>query len=249
MRFGVFQIVLGALLIACGPVFGGVAWALLWPGLSVAIVGAGYLGLGPRVFGKRASDGALSWLILIAMLPYFFVAWSLWQLKSRLRSEAPWHEVAPGIYLGRRPLNGRELPDRARIVVDLTSEFRRAPSTSGADRYFCVPVLDTSAPDDESFARLIAAIETEAAPIFVHCAMGHGRSATVAAALLVRRGIARDASEAIARLKAHRPGVYLHPIQRAAVERICAREPIRFCATLPGDDPAEDRPDRAPGAA
>ena len=225
MTFGLLQIVLGVMLIGAGPVLGGPTWALSWPGLSVIVVGVGYLGLGPRVFGKSAADGRLRLWVVIAILPYFAVAWSLWQLKSRLFRERPHDEVAPGIHVGRRPLGPHEVPAGTKLVVDLTSEFPRATACGDGVRYVCVPTLDTNAPTDAEMKTLLDAIADEDGPIFVHCAMGHGRSATVAAALMIRRGLAKDLDHAIATMAAKRPAIHLHPPQRAVVERMLARAP------------------------
>lgn len=216
MRFGLMQIALGVALLAAAGALGGPAWLLAWPGWSVLIVGAAYLGYGPRVFGKRP-DGRLRIVHVVLLLPYYAVAWSLWQLKSRLREERPWDEVAPGILVGRRPLDDAEMPDDAAVVVDLTSEFPRSPATQGVARYECVPTLDTAAPDADAFRALLDRLGEDEGPIFVHCAMGHGRSATVAAALMIRRGLATDADDAIRRMTAARPLVYLHAVQRAAL--------------------------------
>jgi hypothetical protein len=224
MFFGAFHLALGLALFACAYLLGGPAWVLAWPAWSVMVVGAGYLGLGARVFGKRAADGRLSPLALALLLPYFAVAWTLWQLKSRFGSEPAWHEVAPGLWLGRRPLGPAELPAGARCVVDLTAEFPRVSPLGAAEpaRYVCLPTLDTSAPCDEALAALVEALREDEGPLFIHCAMGHGRSATVAAALLIARGLARDVDDAVARLRAVRPGVHLHGAQRAAVARLIA---------------------------
>jgi hypothetical protein len=260
--FGLLHVLLGVALLGAGPFAGGAAWLLAWPGASTLLVGLGYLGLGPRVFGKRAADGRLwpwptraaaalaappSVLGLMAW-PYSALAWGIWQLRSRLRTrlrgERPHDEVARGIHVGRRPLGAAEVPPGLRVVVDLTSEMPRAAALASVERYLCVPVLDTAAPDDASLRALVDALAEEEGPILLHCAMGHGRAATVAAALLVRRGLARDVDEAVALMRAARPAVHLHPGQRAAVERLRGA-----AATLRGDDPSEDRPDRAPGAA
>lgn len=216
MRFGLIQIALGLAMLGVAALLGGVAWALAWPALSVIAVGAGYVGVGPRVFGKSA-DGRLGALHVVLLLPYYFVAWALWQLKARLRRERPYDEVAPGILVGRRPLRDDEMPAHATLVVDLTSEFPRSPATRGVARYECVPTLDTTAPDPDAFRSLLDRIEGAEGPIFVHCAMGHGRSATVAAALMLRRGHAADVDDAIRRMTAVRPLVYLHAVQREAL--------------------------------
>jgi hypothetical protein len=221
MRFGIFQIVLGIVLMAAGPVFGGPAWVFMWPGWSVFVVGLGYVGLGPRVFGKNA-DGELSPYLVVMLFPYFVVAWVLWQLKSRLERDGAWHEVAPGVRLGRRPLSLAELPPGTRCVVDLTAEFPRVIPKSADVRYVCVPTLDTSIPPDAELRALVDAIAEEEGPIFVHCAMGRGRSAAVAAALLMRRGVAGTVDEAVLSLTKSRPGVRLHAIQREALVRMSA---------------------------
>lgn len=223
MTFGLLQIVLGVMLIGAGPVLGGPTWALAWPGVSVIVVGVGYLGLGPRVFGKSAANGRLRPWVVVAIFPYFAVAWSLWQLKSRLFGERPHDEVAPGIFVGRRPLGPHELPAGAKVVVDLTSEFPRVECADA--RYVCIPTLDTTAPTDAEMKALLDGIADEDGPIFVHCAMGHGRSATVAAALMIRRGLAKSVDEAIAMMAAKRPAVHLHPPQRAVVERMIGAAP------------------------
>jgi hypothetical protein len=221
--FGLLQIALGVAILALAYAIGAPGWVLVWPAWSVILVGAGYLGLGARVFGKRREDGALSPWIVLLLFPYFAVAWTLWQLKSRLSAEAAWHEVAPGLRLGRRPRRSDELPPDTRCVVDLTSELPRALPELG-HRYLCLPTLDTSVASDAELAALLLRIEAEPGPLFVHCAMGHGRSATVAAALLIRRGLSADLDEAVAHLKRIRPGVHLHAAQRAAVRRLAAMD-------------------------
>lgn len=230
MRFGLIQIALGVALLATAALLGGWAWLLAWPGWSVLVVGAAYLGIGPRVFGKRP-DGRLAALHVALLFPYYAVAWTLWQLKSRLRDERPFDEVAPGILVGRRPLGDAEMPAGAKVVVDLTSEFPRSPSTRAVARYECVPTLDTDAPDLAAFRALLDRLADDEGPVFVHCAMGHGRSATVAAALMIRRGYAADPDEAIRRMTVARPLVHLHGVQRAALGAVAEAPPSEHHAT------------------
>jgi protein-tyrosine phosphatase len=49
----------------------------------------------------------------------------------------------------------------------------------------------------------------EAGPVYVHCAQGHGRSATFAAAWLLAAGSAKDARDAVEKLRSKRPLVRL----------------------------------------
>lgn len=218
--FGAMQIALGLALLALAWVAGGPAWALAWPASSVLVVGVAYLGPGAGVFGKRRSDGRLAPWNVALLFPYFAVAWTLWQLKSRFFSRRAWDEVAPGVRLGRRPLHRGELPPDTRCVVDLCSEMPRALPDVPVERYVCLPTLDTSVAPDPELAALVESLAEEEGPLYLHCAMGHGRSATVAAALLIRRGLAADVDQAVRALASARPGVHLHAVQRAAVERL-----------------------------
>lgn len=217
IRFGWFQVLLGLALIACAGWLGGVAWALAWPATAVMAVGFGYLGLGPGVFGKRA-DGTLRAPHVVLLLPYHVVArlrvwWDAWR-----RREEPWHEVAPGLFLGRI-VEASALPPGTRVVVDLTSEFPASAAIREGRDYHCLPTLDTSVPTYADFARIARAVAAHAGPIYVHCAAGHGRSATFAAAVLIARGQAREVGEAEAKLREARPTVHLHRGQRAMVQR------------------------------
>ncbi|GAB4203469.1 MAG: hypothetical protein OHK0013_17600 [Sandaracinaceae bacterium] len=234
IRFGWAQVALGVGLFGAAGALGGAAWVVAWPAIAVVIVGLGYLGLGPSVFGKRP-DGSLHPLTSIVLLPYHVVAFLRMHWDALRHREAPWHLVADGLYLGRRtPRAG--LPPGTRVVVDLTAEMPRIAGLGPDVRYHVLPTLDATAPAPEAFASLAWSLATEPGPIFVHCAAGHGRSATFAAALLTARGLARDAAEAEAVLRRARPLVHLHREQRELVDRFAAaaRAPGRRPVTSSG---------------
>lgn len=215
---------LGGLSIWGGLSLGGPGGALLaWLGLTGIAVGLGYAGLGARIFDKD-ERGAHGWLPSILLLPYRALVWLLWQGQSRLRPGAPHHEIAPGLYVGRRPLHRGERPERLACVVDLTSEFGRSPWFGDVAEYVTLPTLDMSVPDDASFRELVERVAAMDGPVYVHCAMGHGRAPTVVAAVLLARGLAADAAEASATLERLRPNVHIHGAQRALLERFAASQ-------------------------
>lgn len=90
-----------------------------------------------------------------------------------------------------------------------------------------MPTLDTAAPEYAAFAEAARWAAAHAGPVYVHCAAGHGRSAALAAGILVLRGAASTVDEAEALLQKARPLVYLHRAQRLVVERLIADEATR----------------------
>lgn len=181
-----------------------IAWLLGWPGL----------------FGKSA-DGRLpgwayglhwGWYGLAVLAFYGRLAWS---------GERACDEVAPGVWVGRRLL-GRErdrLPDRDAAVLDMTAEF---PATVRGGAYRCLPVLDGTAPRPAQLraaASWIQAQRDAGRVVYVHCAMGHGRSATAVAAWMMTQEPGLTPREAEARMRLRRPGVRLSRPQHRALRR------------------------------
>jgi protein-tyrosine phosphatase len=196
---------------------GAAYWLLLWPAVSFALVAAAYGGAGPRVFGKRPNGTLAAWAVGL-LLPYLGLTWLLWHLLRLLSRERCCHEIVPGVWLGRRALN-HELPAGIELIVDLTAEFPRPPGPAAGRAYVCLPTLDATAPGEEGFRELVRRLTAWPSPVYVHCAAGHGRSATVVAGLLLARGLAADARQAEATLRRIRPGVRLNRAQRALLER------------------------------
>lgn len=209
--FGVLQAVWGWEL-------GGAGALLVWSGIAWSTVAAGYAGAGPRVFGKRA-DGSVPAVRAAALLPFVGCAWSLWRLRARRGRFG--HEIAPGLWLGRRPLGG-ELDASVTAVVDLTSEFPKSPGLDGRE-YLCVPLLDATAPDAATLARIVEWIGARPGAVYVHCAAGNGRSATVVAAVVLARGLAPDAASAVEFVRRTRPSIRPNRSQLAVLDGFHAR--------------------------
>ena len=73
-------------------------------------------------------------------------------------------------------------------------------------------LMSTSCGGDDDEAVLDQLADAEG-PLYVHCAAGHGRSAMLAATLLVRRGHAEDVDAAVALMQRARPGVRLLAVE------------------------------------
>lgn len=217
-QIGALFLFVGAMLAAGAVALGGAGWTLAWPAASFLVVTAGYFGVGAGVLGKRP-DGRIPLWSRVFHAPYFGIIWGYWHLRRRYGGEACWGEVAPGVFVGRR-CYARELPDGVALVVDMTAELEVADCIRAAGtRYRCVPTLDGSVPPEREFREIVAEIAAADGPVYVHCAAGHGRSATAAAAALVARGIASDVDAALALMRRARPTVYMRRRQRSMALR------------------------------
>jgi hypothetical protein len=191
-------------------------WLLLWPATVLAGLWIVYLVDAPRALGKR-TDGSMSLLGWIAWGPVFAYQWIAHEVIRRFTAEPVATEVGPGVWVGRRP-RPAEIPAGIAIVVDLCAEFAAAAGASSSThaQYVARPTLDAGSPPGPELARLVDAVVAAGGPAFIHCALGHGRSATVAAAVLVRRGHA-TLDDVEAKMQARRPKIALNARQRAAL--------------------------------
>lgn len=205
----------GALACAlAGVVLGGYAWWLLWPAAALLLVSLAYFGLGVAVFQKV--DGRQSWPARMLLAPYLLGAWISYRLHTG--STPAMHAVAPGVFLGRWPraddLNGCS----PAAVLDLTAEFSAAKTRRGRS-YRNVPILDLTTPEPAALHAAVEFIEKHinAGPVYVHCALGLSRSATVVAAWLVRSQRVANAEAALRQLAELRRGVAWSPAHLTAI--------------------------------
>ncbi|QVM92069.1 phosphatase PAP2/dual specificity phosphatase family protein [Pseudomonas entomophila] len=194
---------------------------LLWPAVSLLLVGMNYAAFGAGGFQKGA-DGRLSIAATCLLAPYLMAA----RVNSRLwtwRHPLP-DEVCDGVYLGRMP--GRSGASSFAGIVDVCAElpgpFAGLPANPSPHRYQALPTLDLVAPDSQLLQQAARAIEDlrQHGPLLVCCALGYSRSASAVAAWLVLSGRCNDVDEAEALIRGVRPGVVLHPAHRLALQQL-----------------------------
>ena len=110
MKYAALFLTLGPALVIEAVICRGLYWLLVWPGMSLTLVGLAYLRLGPSVFGKK-SDGTMAWYSVALLLPYLLVAWVVWHVARIVGREDCYNEAAPGLFVGRRP-RSNELPNQ-----------------------------------------------------------------------------------------------------------------------------------------
>ena len=212
VAYAVIFAVFGAYCAVMAFQYGHWAWLLLWPAVSFFVVSGAYAGLGPRVFGKK-TDGGTTSVARLLLLPYLVFTYGVWHVQRLSSREACCQEIAPRLWLGRRPLR-HEIPAGVTRIIDLTAEFHPARGVRDGRAYHCVPTLDAAPTPRHAFERLVEDLVDSPDCLYIHCAQGHGRSAALVGALLIRRGLAPDPEAAERIIVAARPGVRLSPSQR-----------------------------------
>lgn len=184
---------------------------LFWPLVSLGVIAAAYLGLGPGVFWKK--DGQLHWSARLVHAPYLLgQRLSMWYYR---RQAEAWNMVLSELWIGRR-LTEREAARAMHLgvtaVLDLTSEFSEANSFRALS-YRNIPVLDITAPTPVQLQEMVRFIEVESTRgiVYCHCKIGYSRTAAAAAAYLLKTGKAKTVQEAIALLRQARPALFVRP--------------------------------------
>ncbi len=217
MKTGILLIISGILLLCYGLLYGKFYLLFIWPAASFGIVGFAYLFNNPMVFGKN-EKGKLNILNLILLFPYLIYLYGTWHFLRFVKAENSIDRIDENLFIGRR-LSAGEFPDNIITVVDLTCEFYEPQRIVNNTDYRNFKILDASIPDSERLADFIIELSSLNNTIFIHCAEGHGRTALVAALLLVAKGRADTFDEAYKILKRKRPLIRLNKMQHRCAQK------------------------------
>jgi protein-tyrosine phosphatase len=137
--------------------------------------------------------------------------------------EQPWSEVAPGLILGRRPTSLDAAAFRTlgvTAILDLCAELPATAARTGREVYLSLPVLDYDSPTAEQLDEAVRWIEQHRhiGPVYIHCALGRSRSATVVAAWKIATGAPDDLDTLEQGIRTDHPPVNLMPRQRLLLE-------------------------------
>ena len=196
----------------------GSALALLaWMALGFVMVSVSYFTETPKLLGKR-QNGTLAPLTVALCMPVMLLNHALWWLMRRTRAEDPHNEVAPDIHVGGLP-RPEDLPEDTQTIVDLTFEFTAHPEIRRHLGYRSFPMLDDGFPDPAEVEQIVSSLVDRPGPMLIHCAAGHGRSATLAAAVAIARGHFESVDQAELEMKRARPRIHIQARQRARLNQ------------------------------
>lgn len=210
-----------------------------WTALACTIAALAYAANRPDWLGKRA--GAASPRAVL-VLPYLLAFRIACRLMAWWRGPDRPTRVAPGLWVGGR-VRSATLPPGVTTVVDLVAEYGAERAIRRMPGYRCLPVLDGGFPADldhvAALVREVAAIET--GDVLVHCDSGRGRAPTFAAAVLIARGLATDAADALAVVRVRRPVVAPTRSDVAFLDALAPRVRARAGTARAADTATVDR--------
>jgi protein-tyrosine phosphatase len=218
VKYSVTFLLLAAAFILAGvaawEVVGWGSAAFVYAAFSFLLLTVAYAGAGSGMFLKRG-DGRrypLAWLLFA---PYFGLnALSFWLYRRSHRGPA-YASVAPNLFFGRR-LTTREAAEAKSLgwcaVLDLAAEFAEVEPLRRVPRYRSLPLLDATAPTEDQLRGAVAWLREsmQSGPVYVHCALGHGRTATVLLAYLLTAGRVSTIRDGLKLLRSLRAGAGLH---------------------------------------
>lgn len=209
IRYAIFFVLLCAICVYYGFASGKPAqWWLLWPALTCGVLAIAYGFVRPSLVCGKTESGRVSPLLLTLNLPWLAFTWIAWLLTVAISREPSVNPISgTNVSISRYPLFGVNLASFDRIF-DLTSEFPRAYSHSA--RYHCFPTLDGVALSDLNALPTVEANEK----VLIHCAQGHGRSATFASLLLARNSAFSTPEVAHLAILEARPGARISRSQQ-----------------------------------
>ena len=217
MKYGITFTLFAALIGYVAIVNGGLAYLLLWPAISFLLVAIAYFGVGPIVFGKQP-DGTLEPIRQILLAPFLLYLWAVWHIVRLVSRESPYNQLTDSVFIGRRLLSS-ERPIQFDHIVDLTCEFNE-PFALRSTGYISLPTLDTQHPSLDELRRRAEIIANLDGTVYIHCAQGHGRTATLAIAYLIHTGHSTTINGAIEYVLDRRPLAHLGRSQRKMLQAL-----------------------------
>jgi hypothetical protein len=151
-----------------------IALILIWIGASLLFIALGYFGLGAVVFQKK-ENGSFTFAANILFFPYRWMSRLIRNLF--FKSYQTPQKITDKLYLGAFWMTKLYEYD---AIFDVCAEYKKSGNTT--QNYVSYPLIDLATPTleelDLGVKKLDELIQNNNA-IFIHCALGMSRSATI----------------------------------------------------------------------
>ncbi len=190
--------------------------------VSFFVIAALYL-CRPKLSFFKSGNGRIKLFSWLLFSPYFLLARLSLLLHSKITKESSINKIQDKLYLGRFHWSF-EVDELDRIntvaVLDLTWEFSAPQKMVNNRAYLNVAVLDGAAPTIAQLQEATAWLSKQVknGSVFIHCALGHSRSAMTLAAYLLKMNQLLSPDEAINLIVSIRKSVKLNDEQYSALQ-------------------------------
>ena len=155
---------------------------------SLLLVSYAYYRRNPDFLHKN--KGQYPWWIWVLYAPYLLGYWLTWYaVRCKERARPSIHKLKEKLWIGRRlsSVEAKQLPSTC-TIIDLANELTETAALR-SNPYFYFPLLDLFEPPPDTIDQIVTIIVNEIAAgrtVYLHCAMGYGRSILVANAYLAQ---------------------------------------------------------------
>ena len=209
MKYPIFFFIITAALIY--NLIDGMNFLLIYPILTGILLFLAYLTNRPNLIIGKNENGAYNKPLMLFSLPWLLITYTVWFITNYLSRENKVDKITDSIDIGCYPFNVNHR--KYDLIIDLTSEFPRAYKLDAP--YLCLPNLDGINLKNIE----IPVNATRDSKILIHCAQGHGRSATYCSILMVKLGIVKNGLDALNIILKNRPGAKPSRIQYEQIKR------------------------------
>jgi hypothetical protein len=167
-----------------------IALIFIWIGVSLLFVGLGYFGLGAVIFQKK-ENGTFTFAANILFFPYRWMSRLIRHLF--FKSYQTPQKITDKLYLGAFWM---AKSDDYHAVFDVCSEYKKAENK--AVNYTSYPLIDLATPTVEELRLGVEKLDEliqNNNTVFIHCALGMSRSATLVFAWLLHSGKIKTITE------------------------------------------------------
>lgn len=157
-----------------------IALLFIWIGVSLLFIGLGYFGLGAVIFQKK-ENGSFTFAANILFFPYRCISRIIRNLFFKCY-QSP-QKITDKLYLGAFWMTKKQ---NFEAIFDVCAEYKK--TNMNAKNYISFPLIDLAAPTIEELdlgAKKLDELIQNNNAVFIHCALGISRSATLVFAWLL----------------------------------------------------------------